>query len=136
MQIVIITALIVIVSSLAYIGRTYKWLFVQQELLSSYITKPLIVERVYRAIDFKSQFQYIMKDDFANFQFFLRPEDKTRVVIDDEHKKYILKEYTQQLAEQMLNAGVVQVNEVDDYMTHPYIKRMQMKVKVYKPEHE
>lgn len=83
---------------------------------SQFVTAP-IIERAYRGRDFFSSFVYSTKDQ----------------IMDEEHKKYIIHQFSKKLVDEMFKDGCIEVQERDDYNS-PFSKRVDLKVKVYQPE--
>ena len=99
-------------------------------------TIPNIIERAYRAIDFRSETHYIEEKEFnRNLYFDYKQDFSQNIVRDSEHKKYIIRENVIKLADEMLNSGCIEVTDkVYPFAPNPYTRVLQTKVKVYKPD--
>ena len=106
---------------------------------SPFYKMPPIIERAYKAIDFKAQTNYIMEKDFSrgmmrNFSY--PKEDIQNIICDDRHRNHIIRENVISLADEMIKAGCIEIKDIEDW-NNPYgpdARILSMKVKVYKPE--
>lgn len=95
--------------------------------------REMIIERAYRAVDFRANFEYTTLDYIKQIN---RPFDyfgTERVVRDQGHLDHIVKDFTRDLANQMVDQGFVEVVDQEN-MDQPYRHRVQIRVKVYKPD--
>ncbi len=119
----------VIIGTLIFISLVMRW-FLNEKFRSQFVTTPMIIERAYRGRDFFSSFVYSTKDQTMRNAYPRSPNEI--VIMDEEHKKYIINQYSKKLVDEMLKAGCIEIKE-EDYMS-PFQKRVYLKVKVYQPE--
>jgi predicted protein tyrosine phosphatase len=103
--------------------------------MSNFFQEPLIVEKAYRGLDFYASFKYTTRDEIIKNSFFRNPHPDEVIVMDEIHKKHIIEKYSRQLVDQMFKSGCIEVKEIDDFEYMPFQKRVDLKVKVYQPEH-
>lgn len=113
-----------------YACKTYVWLLEENTSVTSMFSqaRQLVVERAYRAMDFRTTFEYTTRipERFDHFEM-------QNVIRNKEHLDYTIEKFTRGLVEEMLKEGVVEMKEqVNEY--DPSRKRLELKVKVYKPE--
>lgn len=115
---------------LIYACNTFLWLHSQMDnsWMNSYTAAPMVIEKAYRAMDFRTVFEYTERipERFDHFEM-------QNVIRNKEHLDYTIEKFTGQLVQEMLKEGVVEMKEQED-IYRPYIKRLELKVKVYKPE--
>lgn len=133
MTIFLICVLTFIVLTLVFITYTCRWLFKEQVKVNPFLSNigPMIIEKAYRAVDVRYNFEYTTMDAVRNkpFDYF-----STELVIrDDNHKQYIIDKFTKKMAEEMLRSGLIEIVEQEN-IDSPYRRRIQLRAKVYKPE--
>lgn len=133
MTIFLICVLTFIVLTLVFITYTCRWLFKEQVKVNPFLSNigPMIIEKAYRAVDVRYNFEYTTMDAVRNkpFDYF-----STELVIrDDNHKQYIIEKFTKKMAEEMLRSGLIEIVEQEN-IDSPYRRRIQLRAKVYKPE--
>ena len=134
MQIFILTALAVIIGTAIFIAFTLRWLSNQwKDSFFSMDVGPLIIEKAYKAVDLRAQFQYMTVDDFQR-GFMNYPMNRPEhLVHNEDHKQRILHDYTHQLAKKMLDGGLIEINERDIF-DRPNMRQIDLRCKVYKPD--
>lgn len=87
---------------------------------------PPIIERAYRGVDFRYQFQY--STEYPRFY-----NESLQFIENNEHKQYIIRDAVRKMADNLYESGCIEIeeHEVDYSPTH---KQVVMKIKVYKPE--
>lgn len=122
----------VIIGTLAFIVSIGKWF--DKDLINlyhyfNYMSRTQrIVERRYNAVDLYAAVKYIKIEDFKGI--FRVPD--TNILVDNKHKQYLIEQQCRLLAKKMLDDGLIEIWEEDDYQFHPDMKRIMLKVKVYK----
>lgn len=117
-------------AGLIYAGNTFVWLIEthRTDFVRQYDFGPMVIEKAYRAMDFRTTFEYTTEIP-ERFDYFQIPN----VIRNKEHLDYTIEKFTAELVKEMLKEGVVEMKEQED-IYRPYLKRIELKVKVYKPE--
>jgi hypothetical protein len=101
----------------------------EKEPFIPYGVGPLIIEKAYRAHDFRYSLMYQTEENLRYAML-----DYTVPVIDvPDHKKYIMRDAVHKMAEEFLDGGFIEIHEQNE-RGNPYLKRVDLKIKVYKPE--
>ena len=129
--------ILVIAVTIAYIARTYAWL-VEQKVYRVMNIGPLVVEHRHHKVEtLSNHFMYTTMHDFNTmpFRYALDREPNHHISHGDSHLARIKHDYTHKLAQQMLEGGLIEIQEREDhYGPNPWCKRVQMTVKVVRPE--
>lgn len=134
MQIFTVILLLVIISTICFIGYVFRWLNEQRYkklYFQDTIMMPRVIERAYKAVDLQTMVQYQDMNDFMNGGLNHRYSDV--VIKSKEHKNYMIKDQIRSLADEMLNQGLIEIDDRID-ISNPYRKVLRLKVKVYKPD--
>ena len=100
--------------------------------MSAFVPAPMIIERAYRGRDFFASFVYSTREAIMRNPYPRNPDEI--IIMDAKHKKHIVEKYSRGLVDEMFKAGCIEMKEQDDnYM--PFQKRVDLRVKVYQPEH-
>lgn len=131
-----------IIATICFIAYYSKWIIIalferiaHHNWLNKAFTPP-IIERAYRAIDYRAQFVYIPlkqynKQPFTNY---LHHVNEGAEVIDNErHMEYLVEKQAHELTRKMISDGIFEITDQrDDKM--PLHRVLKMRIKVYKPE--
>lgn len=122
-----------IIATIIYITLTVKW-FIDLKIephYSPYTLPPMVIEKAYRARDFVASFKYTTRDQMMRNAYPRNPEEI--VIMNDEHKKHIIDQFSRGLVKEMVDSKCVEIKEQDD-LYQPDMKRVDLRVKVYQPE--
>lgn len=131
MNYLILTFGAVILFTLAFIAINAKFIFSLRFYHKAFDFGPRIVERSYRGHDFVASFEYETKESLMNMYHMREPN--VLLLMDNKHKDYMIENFCRDLVKQMFEGGFVEVKEADNHH-NPYMKRVDMRIKVYKPE--
>lgn len=94
---------------------------------------PMIIEKAYKAVDYRSSVSYI--DDINHtMKYHFNMDDK--VVHDIRQKEFLIEDMCRSLTRQMIQDGIVEIKDTkDNHEWHdPYRNIIEMRIKVYKEQ--